>query len=236
MSVINEQRRYYDERWAAFEYPDPLEVARISEILGLMRGLKRCRRICDLGCGSGWIAGILGHFAPTTGVDLGDVTRARERYPNCEFISADILEWDYPRASFDLLVSSEVIEHIPYGQQAQYLKIAFDLLESGGSLILTTPNKKTMEAIPGGGRSFSNQPIEDWVDWRTLVQLLDTAGFRITHATSFSLGLGNLGMHRIVNSHKLNTALAAVGLHRLWQDFALAKGFGLHLAVLAQKQ
>lgn len=68
MPEITEQRRYYDERWAPFDYPDELELARVSVILQMMRRVGHYRKVCDLGCGSGWIAGILGHFATALGM------------------------------------------------------------------------------------------------------------------------------------------------------------------------
>ncbi|MCC6531340.1 MAG: methyltransferase domain-containing protein [Burkholderiales bacterium] len=235
MTAISEQRQFYDERWAAFTYPGHLELDRVSKVIDLMRHVRTFARICDLGCGAGWISGILSHFGKTVGVDLSDLERARARFPNCMFISANILEWEYPRAAFDLVVSSEVIEHIPYPMQRKYLEIAYGLLAPGGALILTTPNRKTMDAIPGGGRTWSNQPIEDWLDKHGLNALLHGVGFQLKRSTSVTLGIGNMGMHRFVNSPKLNVALQRAGLVDAWRRLALALDFGVHLAVLAEK-
>ena len=235
MSEIAEQRRFYDDRWASFVYPGHLELDRVSKVVELMRNVRNYDRICDLGCGAGWIAGILGHFGKTLGVDLSDVTQARARFPSCEFISENILEWQHPQQAFDLVISSEVIEHIPFVLQDKYLKIAFDLLAPGGSMILTTPNKWTMDAIPGGGRAWSNQPIEDWLDKRALVQALDKAGFNLRRCTSTTLGIGNIGAHRVVNSPRIIKTLEKLCLEDAWRSGALAMGFGLHIAVLAEK-
>jgi SAM-dependent methyltransferase len=235
MAELGEQRRFYDERWASFQYPGRLEVERVSAVIEMMCHTSSFARICDLGCGAGWITGILGHFGKTLGIDLSDVERARARFPNCEFISENILEWQHPRAAFDLVVSAEVIEHIPFARQADYLRICHDLLGPGGSLILTTPNKSTMDAIPGGGRAWSNQPIEDWLGRRDLDRLLARTGFRVKRRTSVTLGVGNRGAHRLVNSEKLNRMLERVGLFDAWRALALRKDFGLHLVVLAEK-
>jgi len=235
MTAITEQRRFYDDRWASFEYPGHLELERVSKVIDLMNYVKSFDRICDLGCGAGWIAGVLGHFGKTLGVDLSDVERARVRFPNCEFISANILEWQHPREAFDLVVSSEVIEHIPFHLQNEYLKIAYNLLAPGGNLILTTPNKKTMDAIPGGGRTWSNQPIEDWLDKRSLLQRLEQVGFISKRWTSITLGIGNMGIHRVVNSRKLNQLLESFGLVDAWRALALRFDYGIHLAILAEK-
>lgn len=235
MISISEQSKFYDERWSSFEYPGHLELDRTSTVIDLMRHVTRFDQICDLGCGSGWIAGILSHFGKTLGVDLSDVERARRRFPGCEFISANILAWQHPIEQFDLVVSAEVIEHIPYPLQSNYLMVAWNLLKPGGHLILTTPNMKTMNAIRGGGREWSNQPIEDWLDKRNLFRLLRHAGFRIKHSTSITLGVGNLGAHRLVNSHKINRALERAGLISDWRALALRLGYGLHLAVVVEK-
>jgi SAM-dependent methyltransferase len=235
MIGIGEQQRFYDERWGSFVFPGHLELERASTLIDLMRYVKSYDRICDLGCGSGWISGVLGHFGRTLGVDLSDVARARARFPNCEFLSENILDWQHPKAMFDLLISSEVIEHIPYNVQSNYTKICYDLLKPGGSLILTTPNKKTMDAIPGGGRTWSDQPIEDWLDRQSLFSLLERTGFRIRRKTSITLGIGNMGIHRVVNSVKLSRFLARFGLVDMWRALALSLDFGLHLAVLAEK-
>jgi SAM-dependent methyltransferase len=235
MAGITEQRRFYDARFASFDYPSRLELERASAVIDLMRHVTSYTRICDLGCGSGWMAGVLSHFGQTVGVELSNVQRAQARFPNCEFISADILEWDHPSEAFDLVVSVEVIEHIPFPAQSTYLRIAHDLLQPGGHLILTTPIRKTMNAIPGGGRTWSNQPIEDWLDKAALVALLRGAGFEVKRSTSLVLGVGNMGVHRVVNSPKLNRVLKTIGLSGLWQRAALKLNYGLHLAVLAEK-
>lgn len=235
MISLEGQQQFYDERWAGFTFPGHLELERISKIIELMQHAGRYDDICDLGCGAGWISGVLGHFGRTTGIDLSDVTRAKQRFANCEFISANILEWKHPIEAFDLVVSAEVIEHIPYGRQRDYIQVCHDLLRAGGSLIVTTPNKSTMNSIPSGGRSWSNQPIEDWLDRAELLRLLEDNGFRVCRADTVTLGIGNLGLHRIVNSPKLNRWTDLIGLQPTWRAAALRLGFGLHLAMLAKK-
>ena len=235
MNEIKEQREFYNERWASFEYPGHLELDRTSKVIDLMRYVKYFNNICDLGCGAGWIAGILGHFGKTLGVDLSNVDRARVRFPNCEFISANILEWKYPKAEFDLVVSAEVVEHFPYPLQSEYIRICFEILKPGGSMILTTPNKKTMDAIPGGGRTWSNQPIEDWLDSRNLIRLLTANGFQVKRRSSITLGIGNMGFYRFVNSVRFNRIIEKLGMLDAWHAIVLKFEFGLHLAVVAEK-
>ncbi len=235
MVKIEEQAKFYDRRWSNFGFPNRLQLIRMVKILEYLSHVPSYTEVCDLGCGAGWASGVIGHLANVLGVDLSDVDDARRRYPHCKFITADILDWDHPRSRFDVVVSQEVIEHIPYPRQIEYLRVAHGLLRPGGHLILTTPNKRTMNAISSGGRSWSDQPIEDWLDRRTLLRKLENAEFKVVRQTSIILGVGNLGAYRIINSAKVNNALRVMGGRDLWRRTFCAAGFGLHFVVLAQK-
>jgi SAM-dependent methyltransferase len=229
---------YYAERWQRFEHANWLSLARITKILTMMdaAGLPEYPKICDLGCGAGWATGILGIFGETTGVDLAPPDSARQRYPDCDFVAADILEWRYPPEHFDLVISQETLEHIEANAQGRYLEVARGLLRHAGHLILTTPNRRTMEAFRGGGRTWSNQPIENWLYAHELKNLVRQHGFRLIRLTSFVFGYGNVGFHRAVNSRKLNRLLERTRLQGIWRGILGRANFGLHLAVLAEKK
>jgi len=235
--MIQSEKAYYSERWNQFEYANMYALARIAKIFSLMEEaeLKEHPRICDLGCGAGWATGILGAFGEATGVDLAPPESATRRYPHCRFIAADILEWRYPPADFDLVVSQETIEHIDEDGQARYLDIARGMLRPHGYLILTTPNRRTMEAMPGGGRTWSNQPVENWLYAKQLKDLLRQRGFHLIRMTSFVLGFGSLGFYRLANSYKLNRLLGFTGLQPIWRGTLARAYFGLHLAALCRK-
>jgi 2-polyprenyl-3-methyl-5-hydroxy-6-metoxy-1,4-benzoquinol methylase len=234
---IPAQRDYYSNRWRESRHADAIDLARMAQVLKFMTRIELSKdpMICDLGCGAGWTTGILGVFGNATGVDLADTTLAQSRFQYCQFHSANILEWDYPRAKFDIVTSIEVVEHIEYASQSRYIAIACGLLKPGGYLIVTTPNKRTMEAIPGGGRTWSNQPIENWISATELRSLLAHNGFGVIASRSLVVGIGALGSYRIVNSHKVNALLAALGLKGGWERMACRANYGLHLAVLARR-
>jgi 2-polyprenyl-3-methyl-5-hydroxy-6-metoxy-1,4-benzoquinol methylase len=234
---IQAQHEYYTDRWRKLQYVTPLELTRLTGVLEYLDRieLRPEPKICDLGCGAGWGTNIFGMFGPATGIDLSDVSVAQERYPHCEFLSVNLSEWEPPECAFDVVVSQEVIEHIEWAGQVKYLKLAHRLLKAGGHLVLTTPNKPTMNAISGGGRSWSNQPLENWLNASELKTLLKRSGFEIKAQTSVTIGIASEGLYRIVNSFKLNQLLNIVGLGRLWRSAALRANFGLHLIVLARK-
>src|SRR5580692_8895168 len=124
MSVFETQKNYYDQRWTREEFANALQASRCSAILGGLACLQLTKpNILDLGCGSGWLSAVLAQFGPTTGVDLSDhaVREATKRYPWVTFHAANVLEWDERSqlGEFDVVVSQEVIEHVP--DQMKYL-------------------------------------------------------------------------------------------------------------------
>jgi trans-aconitate methyltransferase len=239
MPTIDEQRSYYNDRWAKDGFANPIELSRALEVMRLLARIRSEMasppKICDLGCGSGWITGLVGNVGPATGIDLSDVTEHRHKYPHCEFLSTNALEWNPPPESFDVVLSVEVIEHIEYPRQADYLGIARRALRPRGYIILTTPNRRTMEAFPGGGRTWSDQPVEDWLSAKDLRSVLTGSGFRVRLMTSLVPGFGSNGFYRVANSTKVNLLLGRLGLNELWTDLLLRAKLGLHLVALAQR-
>lgn len=236
-SSLEAQRNYYTNQWNKFENANAYELQRMALTLSYMATIDLPRRpnICDLGCGAGWSSGVLGVFGDVTGADLSDLSGAQQRFPYCHFVSANILEWDFPKAAFDLVVSLEVLEHIEGSKQAQYISIAYQALKPGGHLILTTPNMRTFDAVPGGEQVLKKQPLENWLYAKELHQLLRTEGFMVARGRSLIFGEGRRGLYRLTNSHKVNVCMQSLGMGPLWGWFKSHGNFGLHLAVLARK-
>ena len=235
MADIEQQRSYYKNKWASFRHANPFELRRMAKVLEYLCEVPTRDDICDLGCGAGWTTAILGCFGRALGVELSDVERQREQYGHCEFVSAYVLQWDCPDGKFYVVVSVEVIEHIPYLTQAAYLRVAYRLLKPGGYLILTTPNKRTMQAMPDP-RAWSNQPVEDWLGMAELLSLIEGNGFEVLRKSSLILGEGRGGSYRVANSYKLGSIARSLGLLDRWQRWLLALNYGLHLAVLARRE
>jgi 2-polyprenyl-3-methyl-5-hydroxy-6-metoxy-1,4-benzoquinol methylase len=233
---LEQQEGYYTERWNAFAFANKLDLARVTAVLETLShiGFDDPPEICDLGCGAGWATSIFGHFGKTTGVDLSDTTQAALRYPNCAFLSANILEWDAPKEAFDVVVSLEVIEHIERPLQAKYVEVAHRLLRPGGHFIITTPNANTMRAMAKGGREWSNQPLEEWLTPSELRAVLATR-FDVRDVRSIIPEFGVRGSYRVMNSGKIRGAMQAIGRGDAWESMQLRAMYGLHLVAHAQK-
>jgi 2-polyprenyl-3-methyl-5-hydroxy-6-metoxy-1,4-benzoquinol methylase len=238
MSLFKTQKEYYDQRWAREEFANALQASRCAAILGAIASLDLNKpRILDLGCGSGWLSAILAQFGPTAGIDLSDhaVREASKRYPWIQFYAANVLEptESLQLGEFDIVVSQEVIEHVP--DQIKYLKIAADFLKNGGFLILTTPNARTFDAMDEQLRqSWSDQPLEELVTPEKLTDMVQTL-FSVLDVTTIIPGFGAKGLYRISSSQKLARILASLRLKRTFDAACLRAGSGLHTVVLAKK-
>ena len=67
------------------------------------------------------------------------VAQAQQAYPNCQFRQGSIYDLDLAdlEQAFDLVISTEVIEHLFYPREL--VRVARQCLRPGGTLILTTP-------------------------------------------------------------------------------------------------
>lgn len=107
--------------------------------------LGRNMRVMDYGCGPGYGTAIIAKKAKeVVGVDISEeaLEYAKSHYalPNVKFIKIDTHPTEFPENSFDIIVSSHVIEHID--NVKKYLLQLKRILRKGGMLIITTPNKK----------------------------------------------------------------------------------------------
>jgi 2-polyprenyl-3-methyl-5-hydroxy-6-metoxy-1,4-benzoquinol methylase len=146
----------------------------------------------------------------------------------------DVFNWDYPAGTFDVVVSQEVLEHVE--DQSRYIDIAHDLLRAGGYLILTTPNARSMLAMPEKQRNeWTNQPLENWVTTSELRALLRRK-FTIAQMTTITFGMGSSGSYRLMNSAKVESALRQIGLSKVHNWLRAKLDYGLHIVAVAQKR
>jgi SAM-dependent methyltransferase len=236
---INSQKQFYNEYWQNRRYDiNNLRLQRCVAILEAISLLPvKEPKIIELGCGTGWLTSILGHIGPTVGVELSDIAvqEAKQKYSYVQFIQADLLAWEIPQEnSFDIAISHEVIEHLD--NPKKYLDVAYRLLKQGGSLILTTPNARTFNAMPDEQRkAWAVQPIENWVTVHELKQLLESSGFEITHLTTVVPSYGIKGIDRLFASNRLKKVLKKVRLDKAFLRLRLNLGLGLHLFAVARK-
>ncbi len=96
-----------------------------------------------MGCGTGYLTRILAPVAgPTgqvTGVDASPamVEHARRRAPaNCRYLVGVGQTLDLPDMSFDIVVSSLAVHHMPAGERGAAVREMFRVLRPGGRLLI----------------------------------------------------------------------------------------------------
>jgi ubiquinone/menaquinone biosynthesis C-methylase UbiE len=75
--------------------------------------LKNINSVIDIGCGEGFVINCL-DYPKITGVDISRnaLRIAKEKNPECEFCSGSIYEISFKENSFDLVIATEVLEHL----------------------------------------------------------------------------------------------------------------------------
>ncbi len=114
-------------------------TAAVSRRLG-----KPSLSVLDYGCGTGdhvtYPLACLGHRVMGVDFHAASISEAARRYqsPMLSFRTAEIEELVTEGKRFDLVVCSEVLEHLH--EPGFFLESVHRLLEPGGGLIITTPN------------------------------------------------------------------------------------------------
>lgn len=231
-----ETERYYAAQWAKEGWnkaePNRDEAARWAAMQPLVeRALQgvAAPSILDLGCGRGWLTALLSHHGETLGVDpvAASVGAAQSLFPHLRFRCArsdQLLNESRPgqatASRFHLVVSSEVIEHVPDSDKPSFLADVRDLLIPGGHLLLTTPRGVFWEAWLR--RAPRTQPVEEWVNERELDRLVCEAGFHIVERDRAHRLRRPLGWHGVVLQRVLVRRyvrrLPLFGLRR-WLDY-----------------
>jgi len=138
------------------------------------------RRVLDAGCGTGYGAYHLATNGASSivGIDLDprSIRYARRHFsaPNLSFQVADCDALDLPPASFDVVVASNVLEHLR--EPARFIDSARILLADSGPLVLVLPpiwSEADLRAHSHVPYHRSNLSIEQWLE------LFTRGGWRI---------------------------------------------------------
>jgi malonyl-CoA O-methyltransferase len=127
--------------------------------------------ILDLGCGTGYLTGLLaGRFplAPITAVDFAPamIEQARKRAPGALFLACDIEDLEPEPDSYDLIVSNATIQWLTEPERT--LARLADSLSAGGELQLATFGPRTFWELDqvlaelGCERGLDLPPAQKW--------------------------------------------------------------------------
>jgi 2-polyprenyl-3-methyl-5-hydroxy-6-metoxy-1,4-benzoquinol methylase len=242
--------QYYDERWKKILKDEwrgskGYGKLRVNAIESMITDFVKPSnlKILDLGCGIGWLSKCLCQFGEVTGIDFSPETIAvaQETYKDFgHFVLADPSSETLGLPSyhdFDIVVSSEVIEHaLDHGA---FLAQINNFLRPGGWLILTTPNQAVYKDCIADPRSHQYlQPVENWLLPSDLAHLLEKhgyttyrhEGFRLSSDYGYNLPsrmFGRSAINRVVNKFHLQHWYGRMILPFSLYQFLIAKKCGI---------
>jgi 2-polyprenyl-3-methyl-5-hydroxy-6-metoxy-1,4-benzoquinol methylase len=231
--AIHAQQAYWTSWNSSTREQRLTEISRDQRevVLAWLNGLARDGLdIAEVGCGAGWLCPSLLGFGKVTATDLCEdvIVRARLRHPQVAFIAGDFMELEFSDAAYDVVVSLEVLSHVA-DHSAFIAKIA-RMLRPGGTLILATQNRLTLERYnevppPGDGQ------LRRWFDREELSALL-SAHFNVREIRAIT-PYSNKGLTRVI-AGRIARKLMRMTPGRIVER-ALAPEFGWTLMALAEK-
>jgi SAM-dependent methyltransferase len=99
-------------------------------------------RILDIGCGYGWAIGsLIGKSNDLRGIDTDQeaLLQAQQSYPSVKFIHQTAASLPFESNLFDVVILSEVIEHVGDENKRLVIDEACRVLKEGGLFIFTAP-------------------------------------------------------------------------------------------------
>ncbi|MBB5782595.1 class I SAM-dependent methyltransferase [Nonomuraea jabiensis] len=142
-------------------------------------------RVLDVGCGTGYLSRILapvvtpsGHV---TGVDPSPAMieyASRHAPANCTYVEGSGQDLPFPDGSFDLVISSLAVHHIPAEARPEALRQMFRVLRPGGRLLIAEfrpPAKPLARRVVGAltGPAMRHDPRD------LLGTMIPDAGFQV---------------------------------------------------------
>jgi len=120
----------------------------IDKMLSMIE--RRPEKILDMGCGGGVLLDQLKCFpqAVRCGIDISAemIKLCQAKFKDIDFRTGSVYETGFPDASFDLIVSRAVFQHLDYPEH--FLSEAERLLTDNGRFILLLPIRSWMGALP----------------------------------------------------------------------------------------
>jgi 2-polyprenyl-3-methyl-5-hydroxy-6-metoxy-1,4-benzoquinol methylase len=198
--------------------------------------------VLDIGSGLGRnLKTLQQYFNKIYAVDVSEfaLNKSRQKYGNCsDYLVSDVKKLPFNQQLFDLVVFTEVIEHL--NNQEEAIKTITHVLKSGGYLIISSPNYsnltglvKRMKDKKTGQQSWSpwhahDSGLERLMSWKKLRSLLE-----IRYTILKSRGAGYIyAWFYFTPLRNYDSYYPMVSLGKI----PLIKRWGINYYILAQKK
>lgn len=148
---------YYDRNTRIYLENNQNPSDFIDEFLGLLRqgsdkkkAEKRKLGILDLGCGPGVNAAYMhSKNFHVVGTDLSKkmIGYAKRNYPQIEFLLGDMAELSFPSDSFDGILASYSLIHLPKETTPPVLAKLYEILRPGGIVYISVQSGKSSQGL-----------------------------------------------------------------------------------------
>jgi trans-aconitate methyltransferase len=172
---VADQQAFYDEMWRNYGHLDAVSPAAFHRrrlvVQLASRYARAARNILDVGCGQGELLREVADAIPGAKVHGADVSEqsivdSRKRNPTYDLFQLDLTAPDFATrfadriGCFDLVICSEVLEHIP--DDALAATRLFELLSPSGVAVVTVPGGKmsAFDKVIGHQRHYTPSSLE----------------------------------------------------------------------------
>ena len=128
------------------------------------------RKLLDAGCGTGHFSKwALDRGAQVTSLDIGvNLLKEARKKGLRNLVAGDVMKLSFADATFDMVVSSECIEHTP--SPATAVSEMVRVLRPGGFLVVTCPNRFWLWScrLANALKIRPYRGLENWPSWRLL--------------------------------------------------------------------
>jgi 2-polyprenyl-3-methyl-5-hydroxy-6-metoxy-1,4-benzoquinol methylase len=162
--------------WLMFLHPGGGEAA--DALAMYMSAPRDGKRLLDVGCGSGYGLARMQQLGwDVQGMDVDPAAVEHARRKGLRVQAGALTELNYPPASFDVVHSAHVIEHVP--DPRALLRACHPVLRAGGRLVLRTPNTESLGMQRFGEHTLSLDPPRHLMLYnsRNLADLVTACGF-----------------------------------------------------------
>lgn len=206
----------FDDRMNPYDLQRRLEL--IAESLSLLE--RQPHLVLDSGCGTGPFTRLLcASYRNVIALDIAPtlVKMTRQR-TGARGVTADAACLPFQNDLFDLIVSSEMIEHTPHPEKT--LGELCRVLKPAGTLILTTPNRIWQPVVRLASRLHLRpfHGYENFISWSRIEEVIKANGCVILNHIGFHPWPFQLNLHRLARhvEHRLkHSRLARLMVNQL---------------------